>query len=236
MSNLEIAEMCARSGANCGSLFLDLRFRELVKTLLADHPAHLDPASLAYFMHNFSETDKLAYMGEADDGEPSPFQRINMRLFNGSQKKCSISRASMSKIPMILPLDLSTESLPSPAISYAGRYSNRSSTRFALLRPSIYFADINAIITGHRSYRRATQKNRSKARRIVTRWRFLRIRVPVQARRGKLIIVESIFPMICTDILFRKNSDPLSRLSLGLRIAILPRCAVRRSTDWPGVH
>lgn len=68
MANLEIAEMCARSGANCGSLFLDLRFRELVKTLLADHPAHLDAASLAYFMHNFSETDKLAYLGEGDDG------------------------------------------------------------------------------------------------------------------------------------------------------------------------
>jgi hypothetical protein len=47
MANLEIAEMCARSGANCGSIFLDLRFRELVKTLLADHPVHLDPASLA---------------------------------------------------------------------------------------------------------------------------------------------------------------------------------------------
>lgn len=31
MTNLEIAEICARSGANCGSLFLDLRFRELVK-------------------------------------------------------------------------------------------------------------------------------------------------------------------------------------------------------------
>lgn len=70
MQSLEIAEMCARSGANCGSLFLDLRFRELVKTLLADHPAHLDAASLAYFMHSFSETDKLAYMGESDDGTP----------------------------------------------------------------------------------------------------------------------------------------------------------------------
>lgn len=68
MANLEIAEMCARSGANCGSIFLDLRFRELVKTLLAEHPAHLDAASLAYFMHSFSETDKLAYMGESDDG------------------------------------------------------------------------------------------------------------------------------------------------------------------------
>jgi hypothetical protein len=68
MANLEIAEMCARSGANCGSLFLDLRFRELVKALLGDHPAHLDAASLAYFMHSFSETDKLSYMGEMDDG------------------------------------------------------------------------------------------------------------------------------------------------------------------------
>lgn len=68
LANLEIAEVCARSGANCGSLFLDLRFRELVRTLLADHPAHLDAASLAYFMHAFSETEKLAYRGETDDG------------------------------------------------------------------------------------------------------------------------------------------------------------------------
>jgi hypothetical protein len=68
MADLEIAEMCARSGANCGSIFLDLRFRDLVKTLLSAHPAHLDPASLAYFMHSFSETDKLAFTGVDDDG------------------------------------------------------------------------------------------------------------------------------------------------------------------------
>jgi hypothetical protein len=73
--------MCARSGANCGSLFLDLRFRELVRTLLADHPAHLDAPSLAYFMHNFSETDKLAYMGEVDDGEWSRAVHMHSRLF-----------------------------------------------------------------------------------------------------------------------------------------------------------
>jgi hypothetical protein len=78
MSNLEIAEMCARSGANCGSLFLDFRFRELVKTLLADHPAHLDPASLASFMHSFSETDKLAYMGESDDDNMFHFTCFNV--------------------------------------------------------------------------------------------------------------------------------------------------------------
>ena len=67
LTGLEIAEVCARSGANCGSLFLDLRFRELVKTLLAEHPAHLDAASLAFFMHAFSETDKLQFQGTADD-------------------------------------------------------------------------------------------------------------------------------------------------------------------------
>ncbi|KDQ16894.1 hypothetical protein BOTBODRAFT_106352 [Botryobasidium botryosum FD-172 SS1] len=77
LTALEIAEVCARSGGNCGSLFLDLRFRELVRTLLADHPAHLDPASLAYFMHAFSETDKLAYMGESDDGNMFHFTCFN---------------------------------------------------------------------------------------------------------------------------------------------------------------
>ncbi|KIJ61239.1 hypothetical protein HYDPIDRAFT_97047 [Hydnomerulius pinastri MD-312] len=79
MANLEIAEMCARSGANCGSLFLDLRFRELVRTLLADHPAHLDAASLAYFMHSFSQTDKLAFRGEIDDDTYFHFTCFNVQ-------------------------------------------------------------------------------------------------------------------------------------------------------------
>ncbi|KAF8331921.1 uncharacterized protein EI90DRAFT_3055886 [Cantharellus anzutake] len=78
LQNLEIAEVCARSGSNCGSLFLDLRFRELVRTLLADHPVHLEPASLAYFMHAFSETDKLAYLGESDDGNMFHFTCFNV--------------------------------------------------------------------------------------------------------------------------------------------------------------
>ncbi|KAI0695313.1 actin-like ATPase domain-containing protein [Cytidiella melzeri] len=77
LSNLEIAEMCARSGANCGSLFLDLRFRELVKTLLADHPVHLDAGSLAYFQHNFSEATKMVYRGEADDEKMFHFTCFN---------------------------------------------------------------------------------------------------------------------------------------------------------------
>lgn len=101
LASLEIAEMCARSGANCGSLFLDLRFRELVRTLLADHPAHLDAASLAYFMHSFSETEKLAYRGEADDGAwkfccfPAAADRFPLL-----QTPCSTSRVSMWKTRM----------------------------------------------------------------------------------------------------------------------------------------
>lgn len=55
------------------------------KTLLQDHPVHLDPPSLAYFsqyntyspdlhlstvvtVHSFSETDKHNYRGVIDDG------------------------------------------------------------------------------------------------------------------------------------------------------------------------
>ncbi|EJD43571.1 hypothetical protein AURDEDRAFT_66345 [Auricularia subglabra TFB-10046 SS5] len=77
VAHLEIAEVSARSGENCGSIFLDLRFRELVKTLLAQHPAHLDDASLAYFMHCFSETEKLNFRGEEDDGTFFHFNCFN---------------------------------------------------------------------------------------------------------------------------------------------------------------
>ncbi|GAA5978586.1 hypothetical protein JCM11641_002779 [Rhodosporidiobolus odoratus] len=74
LSQLEIAEMCARTGANCGSLFLDLRFEALVKSLLRNHPVHLDEASLLAFRHSFAECDKLMYRGEPDD---STFFRFN---------------------------------------------------------------------------------------------------------------------------------------------------------------
>lgn len=33
LSELEIAELCVRSGSNCGSLFVDLRFEELLRRL-----------------------------------------------------------------------------------------------------------------------------------------------------------------------------------------------------------
>jgi len=44
-----------------------LHFYELMWTLLADHPAYLDAASLAYFMHSFSKTEKIMYQGEEQD-------------------------------------------------------------------------------------------------------------------------------------------------------------------------
>ncbi|KAG8732129.1 hypothetical protein FRC10_001198 [Ceratobasidium sp. 414] len=78
LSSLEIGEVCARSGANCGSLFLDLRFRDLVARLLERHPAHTDAASLAYFQHAFAETDKLAFRGEEDDTTPFQFNCFNV--------------------------------------------------------------------------------------------------------------------------------------------------------------
>ena len=123
--------MCACSSETCGSLLLDLRFRELVRVLLADHPAHLDASSLAYFMHNFSEIDKLAYMGEADDGElpravrlfqqalllflcwfgilTPPFMvRTRPCLVSGKQKRHSTITASTWRTRMILPWGFST--------------------------------------------------------------------------------------------------------------------------------
>jgi hypothetical protein len=113
LATLEIAEMCARSGANCGSLFLDSRFRELVRTILVDHPAHLDSASLAYFMHSFSETDKLAYRGQVDDGAWSSilFQPLPINVFF-LQILHSTSRVSTWKTRMTLGLAWSMESSP----------------------------------------------------------------------------------------------------------------------------
>ncbi|TKA51123.1 hypothetical protein B0A53_05941 [Rhodotorula sp. CCFEE 5036] len=78
LSQLEIAEMCARSGANCGSLFLDLRFEALVKNLLRDHPVHLDEPSLIAFRHSFADCDKLMYRGEADDDTGFRFNCFNI--------------------------------------------------------------------------------------------------------------------------------------------------------------
>lgn len=52
MANLEIAEMSARSGSSCGSLFLDLRFRELVRVCQIWYaPARRQGRSLLFGRH-----------------------------------------------------------------------------------------------------------------------------------------------------------------------------------------
>ncbi|KAM0786234.1 hypothetical protein ACM66B_007035 [Microbotryomycetes sp. NB124-2] len=78
LSQLEIAEMCVRSGANAGSLFVDLKFEELIRKILKDHPEHLDAPSIAAFMHSFSETDKLDFHGMQDDDNVYRFNCFNV--------------------------------------------------------------------------------------------------------------------------------------------------------------
>ncbi|GAA6025140.1 hypothetical protein JCM10207_006249 [Rhodosporidiobolus poonsookiae] len=88
LSQLEIAEMCARTGANCGSLFLDLRFEALVKKLLRNHPVHLDEASLLAFRHSFADADKLMYRGAADDATRFRFTCFNIE--DGHDPACGL--------------------------------------------------------------------------------------------------------------------------------------------------
>ncbi|KAF9510357.1 hypothetical protein BS47DRAFT_1487533 [Hydnum rufescens UP504] len=63
----KMVEAAPRSGSYCGSLFLDLRFRELIQMRLAAHPVHLDEASLAHFVRSFSRSEKLEYQGAEED-------------------------------------------------------------------------------------------------------------------------------------------------------------------------
>jgi hypothetical protein len=56
MANLEIAEMCARSGANCGSLFLDLRFRELIKVRFRNPRLYVADITMFVFYRPFFTT------------------------------------------------------------------------------------------------------------------------------------------------------------------------------------
>ncbi|GAA6006073.1 Hsp70 family protein [Rhodotorula paludigena] len=88
LSQLEIAEMCARTGANCGSLFLDLRFEALVKSLLRNHPVHLDEASLLAFRHAFADCDKLIFRGTLDDDTHFRFNCFNIE--NAHDPECGL--------------------------------------------------------------------------------------------------------------------------------------------------
>jgi len=74
----KIVEAAPRSGSYCGSLFLDLRFRELVQERLAAHPVHLGEASLAHFVQSFSQSEKLDYQGTKDDTKLFRFRCLHV--------------------------------------------------------------------------------------------------------------------------------------------------------------
>ncbi|KAF6759108.1 hypothetical protein DFP72DRAFT_1064071 [Ephemerocybe angulata] len=77
LDDMEVAEVCTRSLAECGSSYLGMQFRELVKFLLSDHPIHVDPASLAYFQFSFDEVEKLAFAGGEDENKMFYFTCFN---------------------------------------------------------------------------------------------------------------------------------------------------------------
>ncbi|CED82701.1 dihydrolipoyl dehydrogenase [Phaffia rhodozyma] len=76
-SRLDVTQVCPRSSANCGSLFLDFGFIDLVKCRLKDHPIHLNGPSIENYLHAFTETDKVIYRGEQDDETTFLFTTFN---------------------------------------------------------------------------------------------------------------------------------------------------------------
>ncbi|KAF6747910.1 actin-like ATPase domain-containing protein [Ephemerocybe angulata] len=77
LDDMEVAEVCTRSLAECGSSYLGMQFRELVNFLLSDHPIHIDPASLAYFQFSFDEVEKLTFAGGGNEDKMFYFTCFN---------------------------------------------------------------------------------------------------------------------------------------------------------------
>lgn len=100
---------------------------------LKDHPVHLDAASMATFLHSFSETDKIAYHGTADDdgklrSRVDPFDARRLKLTpSHSQRLFSASTVSTSRILMILRLDSNSANSRSLAACSRLRFSTLSS-------------------------------------------------------------------------------------------------------------
>jgi hypothetical protein len=191
--------MCARSGANCGSLFLDLRFRELVRTLLADHPAHLDAASLAYFMHSFSETDKLAYRGEVDD------RAWNLCCFSAAAHKCHFladstfnftcfnvedpddPRVGLVNGELSIPGNLLRHEVFDPVVNQVLYHTFLTFLRSSFLEAitcTVVYAKFRCC-TGTRTDRRTNEECQPTHRCPPSRGRVLRKRIPVQESRSQ---------------------------------------------------
>ncbi|KAG8731206.1 hypothetical protein FRC12_019840 [Ceratobasidium sp. 428] len=77
-TKLEIGETCARTGADCGSRFLELRFRDAVAELLKGHP-EFSNFGMSHLRDQFAGTHKLKFTGEADDEKPFEFNCLGRK-------------------------------------------------------------------------------------------------------------------------------------------------------------
>ncbi|KAG8705825.1 hypothetical protein FRC09_002740 [Ceratobasidium sp. 395] len=77
-TKLEIGEACARTGADCGSRFLELRFRDAVAELLKSHP-EFSNFGMSHLRDQFAGTHKLKFTGEADDDKPFEFNCLGRK-------------------------------------------------------------------------------------------------------------------------------------------------------------
>jgi len=71
LTSLGIAQVHAKS-TRCGSVLLDLRFKDLLPKLLANHPLADDTQSMEHFVRTFREREKLVFPG--DDGYKFQFE------------------------------------------------------------------------------------------------------------------------------------------------------------------
>lgn len=177
---------------------------------LQHHPVHLDPPSLLAFRHAFSETDKLAYLGVPDDGEPSFF------LGSATAKLISLltrqtprfgSTASISRMAMTRPAVSSTASSSSPAMSCAETSSIQSSVSYLVRlppRPPTNSASLHR--PSPRPHSAATRQDTGQeGQRPDSRGRIRRFSLPLRTSAGALWI-----------------SDQCHRSTAGLRCSYAP--------------
>ncbi|KAG8742300.1 hypothetical protein FRC12_015398, partial [Ceratobasidium sp. 428] len=92
-TRLEIGEACIRTGTDCGSQLLELRFRDAVAELLKGHSEH-GVGSLSYFQAQFATRHKLAFTGEVDDNKPFEFDCLNFAC--ADDPSIGISKAKLT--------------------------------------------------------------------------------------------------------------------------------------------
>ncbi|KAG8705098.1 hypothetical protein FRC09_003157 [Ceratobasidium sp. 395] len=92
-TRLEIGEACIRTGADCGSQLLELRFRDAVAELLKGHSEH-GVGSLSYFQAQFATRHKLTFTGEVDDNKPFEFDCLNFAC--ADDPSIGISKAKLT--------------------------------------------------------------------------------------------------------------------------------------------